>query len=318
MAWRGQELDLDGEAGALDAFSVLDELADAARVAFLVEMDHFIHEKYAFRLLCVRYLASRGWRWFGEELDPRLGARTDEYLRTGDETLLAPIDEPEWYTSGILATAPPRPHPAEALAAEQARQARAVRATVPDARWFGFDIGGDDEEYLAMANAAESFEALGPAMAHREQRMHERVASVLDANPAERVALMAGSTHLLKDDRLVDAPGAVGPGGGVVPSIGHHVAQELVDGPVLAIWLLHGSGTSANPWLPPPGRLRPARGTVDGDLARRLRHPALLPVDRAPTGRRRVTQMHNLVLACELRTQVDAVVFVPEVTPIHG
>lgn len=310
---RAVPVDLDGEHGDLAPFAVLDDLAAAARVAYLVEMDHFVHEKYEFRLLLIRYLASRGWRWFGEELEPYEGDRLDRYLRTGDESLLAPEDQPPWYTRGVLAGTTDR-HPAAEMAAEQARFARSLRRTVPDARWFGFDIGRDDADYLALANDADSYEALNPAMALRERRIHERVGRVLDDHPGEKVALMAGSLHLMKDDGLVDAPGGVGPGGDAEPSVGHHVAHRPDVGPVLAIWLLHGEGTSANPWLAPPGWLHPGPRTVDADLLGRLDRPHLLRVDR-DRHRRRFTQMHNLVLACRPADQVDAIVFAPRVTP---
>src|SRR5437660_1172467 len=97
-------IDLDGEHAPLSPFAALDDLAARARFAFLVEFDHMIHEKWQFRLLCVRYLVSRGWRWFGEELDWREGERIERYLRTGDDRLLDPIDDGRWYTSGLFAT----------------------------------------------------------------------------------------------------------------------------------------------------------------------------------------------------------------------
>ena len=97
-------------------------------------MDHFIHEKYDFRLLCIRYLASRGWRWFGEELDHRQGERIDRYLTgNGDASLLDAIDEPEWYTSGILASNTDR-YPKAAFDAEQRRFHEAVRRTASRTR----------------------------------------------------------------------------------------------------------------------------------------------------------------------------------------
>ena len=298
--------------------SVLDERAARARVAFIVEMDHFVKEKYDVRLLCIRYLASRGWTIFGEELDWRAGERYERYLRTGDESLLDPIDDPPWYTSGVLADASAR-HPKAAHDAEQRAFLRAVRREVPQARWFGFDIGYGDPEYIRMANETETFEALLPVMAHRERLIHERVARVLREDPDAKVALMAGSTHLLKDDDTCDAPGATGPGGDTEPSIGHFVTHELVDGPddVLSIWMLHGRGRTANPWLPPPGDLRAAPGTVDAELARDHAEPVVVVVDPDDRARRTVTQMHNLVMTCALGEQVDALVFLPEVTPLR-
>lgn len=310
------EIVLDGASGSLDAFAALDDRAAAARAAYIVEMDHFIHEKYDFRLLCIRYLASHGWTWFGEELDDRQGERIDAYLRGGDRSLLDAIDEPEWYTSGILASNADR-YPRSAFDAEQRRFHETVRRCVPQARWFGFDIGRDDTEYIAAANAAGTYEELRPVMALRERLMHERVARVIRDNPGERIALMAGSTHLMKNDAGVVTPGVgAGPGGDTDDSIGHHVANALVDGAVLSFWLLHGTGTSSNPWLEPPGRLAPQPGTVDADLAERHDAPVIVT---APFGdeQARVTQMHNMVMTCRLDEQVDAIVFAPTVTPLR-
>lgn len=310
-------IELDGELGPLEAFSVLDELADAARAAYIVEMDHFIHEKYDFRLLCIRYLASHGFTWFGEELDHRQGERVDAYLRGGPSELLDTIDEPEWYTSGVLSTNTDR-FPKAGFDAEQRRFHEAVRRAVPHARWFGFDIGRDDAEYIERANAATTFEELRPVMALRERIMHERVANVLRDTPGAKIALMAGSTHLMKDDAGVDTPGVgAGPGGDTDDSIGHHVAHHLVGGPVLSFWLLHGTGTSSNPWLPPPGKLEPQPETVDAGLATRHDEPVLL-TGSFGNDRARVTQMHNMVMTCRLDEQVDAIVFAPRVTPLRG
>ncbi len=309
-------LDLDGEGGSLEPFAELDETADRARFAYIVEMDHFIHEKYAFRLMCIRYLVSRGWTWFGEELDPRVGDRVDRYLSTGDEALLDPVDEPDWYTSGVLVQAVAR-HPKQAFDAEQRRFAQGVRRCARGVRWFGFDIGGGDADYLEAANAADTFDALQPVMALRERMMHERVARVAGENPDAKIALMAGSLHLMKDDDRVSAPGGVGPGGLTDRSIGHFVAHELTDAPILSMWMLHGTGTSANPWLEPPGSLQPATDTIDAELAAVWDRPCFAAVADDST-QRRVTQMHNMVMTCRLRDQADAIVFVPEVGPISA
>jgi hypothetical protein len=306
---------LDGERGSIEPFAVLDDLAANATVAYLVEMDHFIAEKYDFRLLCIRYLASRGWTWFGEEIPADRGQRYEQYLRTGDDTLLDTVDEPPWFTTGILAN---DRQPDDALDAAQRRFLQAVRRVAPEVRWFGFDADSRNTDYLALANAATTYEELGPAMARREEVMHEHVASIVDAHPGEKVALLAGSLHLMKDDDLVRSPSVgAGPGGGAVRSIGHHVAHELAKGEVLSIWLLHGEGTSANPWLPPPGRLAPQAGTFDAELLARVGEPCLVRVDR-DHHRRSVTQMHNTVLHCRFTEQVDAIVFAPAVTPLSA
>lgn len=289
-------IELDGEHGSIEPFAVLDELADRARVAYVGEMDHFIAEKHEFRLLVCRYLASRGWRWFGEEWPET------EHQRP--------------FTRGVLANAR---QPTTALEADQARFHAALRRLVPGSHWFSFDADGRDTDYVALAESATTYEELGPAMARRERIMHEKVARVLRDNPDEKVALLGAAQHLLKDDVAVSQPGVgAGPGGGTVRSIGHHTAHELSpDAPVLSFWFLHGEGISANPWLPPPGHLRPAAGTFDAELLARVGAPCLVPVGH-DHHRRSVTSMHNQVLHCRFAQQVDAIVFAPRVTPIEA
>jgi erythromycin esterase-like protein len=390
-------IELDGEHGSLEPFSVLDPVVERCRVAYLVEMDHFVHEKYDFRLLVLRYLASRGWRWFGEELGWTDGVRIDRYLTTADERHLDSVatygyrggerGDRDDRATGILAESMDR-YPTAAFRHEQRAFARAVRRVLPDARWFGFDVDyapgigyeeidllltrrseagtsrlraaiarrpgeslaaesrrlraawgelssrGEDRgalahalrtmvsslDYVALAHPALSYEALRPAMALRERVMHANVRYVLlEAAPAERVALMAGSLHLMKDDALVVAPGVgAGPGGGTEHSIGHVVCQELSDGAVASFWMLHGRGRSAGPYLPDQQELAAAKGTVDATLAAALPAPSLVPVAPTMTGKTGVTQMHNLVMTVNLAAQVDALVFVPEVRPLSA
>ncbi len=286
-------IDLDGEHGDLAPFSVLDDLADRARVAYVGEMDHFVREKYDFRLLCIRYLASRGWTWFGEEWPE--------------------VQRP--FTRGILAN---DRQPTTALDAAQARFHDDLRRLVPGAHWFSFDADARDTDYVELAESATTYEALRPAMARRERIMHAKVARVLEEHPDEKVALLAPPPHLHQDDDALRAPGVgAGPGGDTERSIGHHVAHELTDQPVLSFWFLHGEGTSANPWLPPSARLEPAAGTFDAELLARVGRPCLVPVgdDRH---RRSVTGMHNTVLHCRLAEQVDAIVFAPAVSPLRA
>lgn len=309
---RSVPLDLDGEDGDVGPFTVLDPIASRARIAFVGEMDHVIQEKYDFRLMCIRYLAGRGWRWFGEEVPASQGSRADEYLQTGKESLLEPVREPPWFTSGILAN---DRQPAAALDEAQRQFMISVRRVAPEVRWFGYDADATDSEYVAMANGANSYLELRPAMALRQEIVYENVASRLRVHPEERFALLGAAFHLLKDDDEVRAPGVgAGPGSGEVPSLGHFVTHHLAQPPVLSIWLLHGRGRTANPWIPPPGELRPRRDTFDGALAHRYSSPQLVPVS-GDSKRRRVTQMHNLILTCRLSEQVDAIVFAPYVRP---
>ena len=66
----------------------LDKALEGKRIVYLGEPNHWIHEKYAYRLLMVRYLFSRGWRHLGEELSWSDGRRVDRYLETGESAQL--------------------------------------------------------------------------------------------------------------------------------------------------------------------------------------------------------------------------------------
>src|SRR5207245_1609240 len=83
----------------------------------------------------------------------------------------------------------------------------------------------------------------------------------------------AGSHWLFADPCLMPA------GGATTPSIGHHVAHELTDGPVISFWLLHGGGRSASPWLSPPGDLVVPGDTVNAELAAATDTSCLVRVD---------------------------------------
>lgn len=293
---RAIPIELDGEHGSLGAFARFDELADRCRIAYIGEMDHFVAEKLPVRLLVCRYLASRGWRIFGEEW-PEL-----EHQRP--------------FRRGVLAN---ERQPTTDLDADQARFHDALHRAVPDARWFSFDADGRDTDYVELAEAATTYEELRPAMARREQIMHDKVAQILRDNPSEKVALLAAAQHLLKDDFTVSQPAVgAGPGGGAARSIGHYVTHELSpDQPVLSFWFLHGRGTTANPWLPRPGRLEPVAGTFDAELLERVGRPCVVPVFDDHESRT-ITGMHNQVLDCRFSEQADAIVFVPHVSPITG
>lgn len=67
----------------------LDRAAATHDVFGIGEGDHYVHEKYGYRLALVRRLhAAHGLRHFGLEMGASDAARIDRYLQTGDETWL--------------------------------------------------------------------------------------------------------------------------------------------------------------------------------------------------------------------------------------
>lgn len=143
----------DDEAG-IQRLAFLDKALEGKRIVCLGEPNHWIHEKYPYRLLMVRYLFSRGWRHLGEELSWSDGRHVDRYLHTGESAELDRVtaygyeganrsdrdDKP----TGLLAEG--SSHPTEAFRAEQVSFAHALRtlseSRVPGSErlhFFGFD-----------------------------------------------------------------------------------------------------------------------------------------------------------------------------------
>ncbi len=71
-----------------DDLSFLDDLLKGKRIVYLGESDHWVNQKYDYRLILVRYLFDRGWRRIGMEMDFCDGKRIDRYLETGDSSHL--------------------------------------------------------------------------------------------------------------------------------------------------------------------------------------------------------------------------------------
>lgn len=70
------------------AQAALDRMLAGKRFVFLGEPDHFIVEKYPFRLTLTRYLFARGWRHVSMETGQSVGWCVDRYLETGDASYL--------------------------------------------------------------------------------------------------------------------------------------------------------------------------------------------------------------------------------------
>jgi erythromycin esterase-like protein len=75
---------LDWDKVDLTELSFLDRELEGNRIVYLGEPDHYIHEKYDFRLILIRYLFEKGWRHIGMEIGRSDGKKADRYLETGD------------------------------------------------------------------------------------------------------------------------------------------------------------------------------------------------------------------------------------------
>jgi erythromycin esterase-like protein len=89
VAWaREQAINVDLASPEASALTALDPLLEGKRIVYLGESNHFIHEKYAYRLLFLRHLVDAGFRWIGKELAWTDGIWIERFLATGNEVHL--------------------------------------------------------------------------------------------------------------------------------------------------------------------------------------------------------------------------------------
>jgi erythromycin esterase-like protein len=155
---RGAAVFLDGfgdDGADVERLAFLDKPLAGKRVVYLGEPNHWIHEKYAYRLLMIRYLFSRGWRHLGEELSWSDGKRIDRYLETGEAAQLDRVTA-YGYEGANRADRDDKPtgllkdgwtsFPTQLFRAEQVRFSQALRRTSESRplgserlHFFGFD-----------------------------------------------------------------------------------------------------------------------------------------------------------------------------------
>jgi hypothetical protein len=142
-----------------------------------------------------------------------------------------------------------------------------------------------------------------------------------DLAARSKAALLAGSLHLLKDDGLASGyPPELGPGGGLVPSIGHHVAHRSDVGPdgVVSIWMLCGGGRDSNPMVTGAQDATPKRGTLNAALAEVAGGEPLFVPLAGWDGDLVIQHMYGATFRTPATGQIDAVVFVPEISPLRS
>ncbi|KPU44375.1 hypothetical protein OXPF_25450 [Oxobacter pfennigii] len=171
---------LDGMNADIEKLSVLDNLLADKRVVYLGEEDHWIHEKNQYRILMLRYLFSRGWRYVGEELGWSDGIRISRYLETGDLSHLDRIatfgyrgdvrEDREDKPTGILKDSSDN-YPVEEFKAEQIRFIKALKNINGNClegsrriHFFGFDVnavpGGGYKDIQELLSSVQNLSAL--------------------------------------------------------------------------------------------------------------------------------------------------------------
>ncbi len=197
----------------LAKLAALDEALGEKRVAFVGEPDHFIHQKYDYRLLVLRYLIARGFSHVGEEMGVSDGHRVNRFFATGDATYLerAPIygykgdqrTDREDKPTGLLGDSYSAAYPLIEFAAEQKTFARDLRALAgARVNFFGFDIDGiPGGGYPDTTEMVRPFENPAP-VARILARLHRVAGESLDDEIARldsTVNLIDGELEALSD-----------------------------------------------------------------------------------------------------------------------
>jgi erythromycin esterase-like protein len=186
--------------------SILDSLVAGKRFAYIGESDHFIHEKYGYRLAILNYLAARGFTHAGEEIGASDGMRIDRFIGTGDESQLERItiygysgasrNDRDDTPTGILRDSFGDAYPTAQFAAEQKRFAHGLRKI--GLHFFGFDIdplpGGGYED---LAEILESM----PDDTKIDQ-IRKALQRVEGETIDDEIARLDDALKLLDDDRL--------------------------------------------------------------------------------------------------------------------
>ena len=157
--------------------SFLDKALEGKRIVYLGVSDHWVHEKYDYRMILIRYLFEKGWRHIGMEMGYSDGKRVDSYLETGDEADLQRValygygddmridreDRPQHFPGMQNPQFRKAFHDEERLFLGRLRELNeSLSPGEPRLCWFGFDLtllpGGDyvDAKDILEGHASES------------------------------------------------------------------------------------------------------------------------------------------------------------------
>ncbi|UCD76008.1 MAG: erythromycin esterase family protein [Phycisphaerales bacterium] len=262
LDWR--ELDLDN-------LSFLDEALEGKRIVYLGEADHYVHEKWDYQMILIRYLVEHGWRTIGMEMGYGDCKKINRYIETGDESRLADVG---WKALAACGRADRDDRITMFSAAENEEfislfqgemrwlldQLRIINDELPPGeprvRWFGFDV--------------TSFPWCGYQDVTGLLEGHE--SDPLIAELLKRLELCDGETRLGEAQRLHDAAGFVSENEGRLKGILgsadtrelKRVVSNLADSYEFLDAAVAGGGSPK--WLPALSRREESMGRLMSDL----------------------------------------------------
>jgi hypothetical protein len=313
--------------------AALDRMLEGKRFVFLGEPDHFIIEKYLFRLVLMQYLFQRGWRHAAMETGRSIGWHVDRYLETGDASLLtmAGAEPPNPMDLAIHDKTLEFIDAHENSFHEQLRQISESRA--------------QGTTRLRYSVAAEKRPRVNQDprgnrrwWAQREHFLMQSLDAIVDGlSGDEKLILLGHNVHLSKDAanlhfhpqfsnfwglrswlgawgyrmyfKLAGWPTKMG------DSVGAHMHRRF-PGQVLSIWMLYGQGSLMTPKGPRNVRLR--SDTVESLLAQ-VGDRFLLPLNDVDPQAKAILSHANIRSAggeyasADLTAQADAIYFAREV-----
>ncbi len=173
----------------------------------------------------------------------------------------------------------------------------------------------DNLRYQHEAHPAASYEALRPAMARRENFMKDQVTLALGRlGPDQCLVLLGHMFHLARNDSPLSLAG-VGPGGGLVSSLGHHLCQERQI-PTFSAWMLYAQGRDSQPFPDLPCEASYPSTSINHQLAQSGKNLIVPGWALQKLGLAEVGHMYNQTLKLDLAQQVDAIWFTHRVSPL--
>lgn len=169
--WRGIDL---------EKLSFLDKALEGKRIVYLGEADHYVHEKWDYQMILIRYLVEKGWRTIGMEMDYVACRKMNRYIQTGDESELDDVAWRGMETCGrkdrddrVTAFRALENEEFVSLLEGEVKwlfdQLRIINAELPPeephVRWFGFDVtmfpwcGYEEATDLLKDHASDPFVA---------------------------------------------------------------------------------------------------------------------------------------------------------------
>ncbi len=209
-------------------FSFLDKALEGKRIVYLGVSDHWVNQKYDYRLMLIDYLFTKGWRRIGMEMDFCDGKRIDCYLETGDPSHLERValygykggwredrdDTPEGFPGMQVPEFQKAFLDQEYTFLERLRSLNeSLRNGSPRLSWFGFDVG------LFPCVGCE--DANGVLACHADKPVVQEI--------QRRMALVEGESRAEEAQRLDDLLGFIETNSSSLTRIlGENRAKDLV------------------------------------------------------------------------------------------